>query len=167
MHSFDLRISVRQFPLPRSRLQNFLRQALAALSFELGWSFELALSCWICGDAAMRRLNRQYRGLDRPTDVLSFPQQELYNGRFVPSRKKPPEVPLLLGDLVIDWPCAVRQAWRYGVTSAEELERLIVHGTVHLAGFDHERSVQEEAVMEKWEKRVLYRLKKEGFRLRK
>ena len=169
MPSIDLRISVRRFPFRERSMQQYLSGLLAALAAEFNWSFDLAVSVWICGDRAMRRLNRSYRGLDRPTDVLSFPQETLYNGRRAGKKEKDSKVhqPVLLGDVVIDWPYACRQARRYNVTEDAELERLAVHGMVHLAGFDHERSSKEEALMEKWEKRVLYRLKKEGHRLRK
>ena len=80
------------------------------------------LSVLLCGDARMRGLNRQWRGLDRPTDVLSFPSGE--KG--------------FLGDLVVDVPYAARQARRLGHPVSREVQLLLAHGILHLLGHDHE-----------------------------
>lgn len=94
------------------------------------------LSLSFVGDRAMRRLNREHRGKDRPTDVLSFPL-------FEPFRVPPPngaEGPeVLLGDVVISIDTAVRQARDYDAPLADELERLLIHGLLHLIGHDHEQ----------------------------
>ncbi len=71
----------------------------------------------------MRRLNREWRKKDKPTDVLSFPSGE--RG--------------FLGDLVIDVPYAARQARSRGHSLERELQILLVHGVLHLLGFDHEK----------------------------
>jgi probable rRNA maturation factor len=81
-----------------------------------------SLSILLCGDARMRSLNRRWRRLDRPTDVLSFPSGER----------------LTLGDLVIDVPYARRQARLHGHATARELQILLAHGLLHLLGYDHE-----------------------------
>lgn len=83
------------------------------------------------GDRAMRTLNRRYRGKDRPTDVLSFSFRE---GAF------PQVQPDLLGDIVIAVPVAERQARERGHSLRREIERLLVHGVLHLAGYDHEQN---------------------------
>jgi rRNA maturation RNase YbeY len=70
----------------------------------------------------MRTLNREWRGLDVPTDVLSFPSGE----------------PGVLGDLVIDVPYAARQARRLGHALSREVRILLAHGLLHLLGYDHE-----------------------------
>jgi len=102
-------------------------------------------------DRRMRGLNLRYRGMDKTTDVLSFPQQEfsppLPHGISFTS-------PLLLGDIVISLPRAARQAEEYGTTLQEELERLIIHGLLHLAGYDHERGGREAALMRKMEAKL-------------
>jgi probable rRNA maturation factor len=82
------------------------------------------LSVALVGDAAVRRLNREWRGKDRPTDVLSFPQEA--RGR-------------LLGDVVISLDTARRQAREGGWSLAAELRRLLAHGLLHCLGHDHER----------------------------
>jgi len=106
------------------------------------------LSLSFVGDRAIRRLNREHRGKDRATDVLSFP---LFEPFTVPRRraaKAGPEV--LLGDVVISLDTAARQARAYDAPLADELERLLIHGILHLLGHDHEepgerrRMVREE-----------------------
>jgi rRNA maturation RNase YbeY len=76
----------------------------------------------------MRRLNRHYRGIDRTTDVLAFAARE---GPGPPSP--------LLGDVVVSVPRANRQAERFGASLDHEMTKLLVHGVLHLLGYDHEK----------------------------
>ncbi|HQR45777.1 MAG TPA: rRNA maturation RNase YbeY [Thermoanaerobaculia bacterium] len=92
------------------------------------------VSVLLCGDARMRRLNREWRNLDRPTDVLSFSPAP--DPPRPPRRLRPGEA---LGEIVIDVPCAARQARRRGHPVAREVQILLAHGLLHLEGFDHER----------------------------
>lgn len=101
------------------------------------------VSILFCGDGRMRRLNREWRGMDRPTDVLAFPAQE------------PDGAGALLGDIVISVPYACRQARRRGETAAREMDRLLVHGFLHLLGYDHE---VDEGQMDALESRLRGRL---------
>jgi probable rRNA maturation factor len=94
-----------------------------------------SLSVCIVGDDEIRRLNRDHRGLDEVTDVLSFPVDGL--------DPLPPEMERELGDVVISIAQARRQAAEAGVTDVEELTSLVVHGVLHLAGFDHETDAGE------------------------
>lgn len=87
------------------------------------------LSILLTDEAEMQELNGAYRGKDRPTDVLSFAQEE---GPEVPGSK-------LLGDLVICPKVAARQAEDRGHATAHELDILLAHGLLHLLGYDHER----------------------------
>ena len=103
------------------------------------------MSLLLVGDRAMRGLNRRYRGKDRSTDVLSFAFREGVWGGLRPE---------LLGDIVISVPAAERQARDAGTPVAEELERLIVHGLLHLLGYDHERGAAEARRMERRERRL-------------
>jgi len=80
----------------------------------------------------MRTLNRRFRRVDRPTDVLSFPSFEASESRAAARRGE------FLGDLVIDVPCAARQARRRGHALGRELQILLAHGLLHLLGYDHE-----------------------------
>jgi len=78
---------------------------------------EIEISVLFCGDRRMRTLNRRFRDNDRSTDVLAFPA----GGE-------------LLGDIVISVPYAAREARRHGTAAAREMDRLLVHGFLHLCG---------------------------------
>ena len=97
----------------------------------------------------MRTLNSAYRGKDATTDVLSFSLRE---GKF------PHIQPEMLGDVVISLPAAERQARAAGHSTGRELERLLVHGLLHLLGYDHEQSPQEARRMERKERQLRERL---------
>jgi len=86
----------------------------------LGYN-ECEVSLVLTGDDEIRELNRQYRRKDKATDVLSFPLGD----------------PYMLGDVVISIDRAAAQAESYGVTVDEELGRLLIHGILHLIGYDH------------------------------
>jgi rRNA maturation RNase YbeY len=107
------------------------------------------LSVLFIGDRAMRTLNNTWRNKDRTTDVLSFPLRE---GGFLHIQ------PDMLGDIVISVPVAARQAVDAGHSLTSELERLLVHGLVHLLGFDHEQGLKEARRMERKERQLLKRL---------
>ncbi|MBP7586595.1 MAG: rRNA maturation RNase YbeY [Thermoanaerobaculia bacterium] len=90
------------------------------------------------GDATVRRLNREFRGKDKATDVLSFPGEESPEGRH-------------LGDIVISIPTAERQARERGATLEEEVKLLLLHGVLHCLGHDHET---DQGEMERLESRL-------------
>ena len=92
----------------------------------------------LCSDYFIRKLNRNYRGKDKPTDVLSFEFGDAD----------------LLGEVYISLQRAKVQARAYGLTYEEELKRLLVHGLLHLMGYDHIKKPQR-VVMEEREKRYL------------
>jgi probable rRNA maturation factor len=102
------------------------------------------LSLMLVGDAKIRGLNREYRGKDRPTDVLSFPMSE-------PAPAA--DAQRLLGDVVISVESARRQAAEYDATLQRELYRLLIHGLLHLLGHDHVAAA-ERRVMEREERRL-------------
>jgi len=92
----------------------------------------VSLSVLLCGDARVRALNRAWRGVDRPTDVLAFPAFEVSESRAAARRGT------FLGDLVIDLPYAARQARHRGHALRREVQILLAHGLLHLLGYDHE-----------------------------
>lgn len=94
----------------------------------------------ICDDEMIHEFNRDYRGKDAPTDVLSFSQDE---GEGLSLG----EAGDYLGDIMISLDRAKAQALEFGVSLEEELARLAIHGTLHLLGFDHERSEADEKKM--------------------
>jgi len=103
----------------------------------------------ITGDRAVRTLNRSYRGEDAPTDVLSFALAE-NQGDFV----LPPDGVLRLGEVVVSGTTARRQAQEAGRPVDEELAHLVMHGLLHLLGYDH-REVAEEREMRAREETLL------------
>lgn len=84
----------------------------------------------LCGDRLMRALNRSWRGLDRTTDVLSFASGE---------PRVPVAVDPMLGEVIVSIPRCRQQAAEQGVDPGIELVRLVVHGLLHVLGYDHER----------------------------
>lgn len=91
---------------------------------------ETGLSVVMASDDFVRGLNQQYRGVDAPTDVLSFPADD----PLIDSDDEPP----YLGDLIIAYPYASAQASREGHALDDSLALLVVHGTLHLLGYDHD-----------------------------
>ena len=106
----------------------------------------LEVSVLFVNDAGMRRLNHLYRGIDRTTDVLSFP---LIDPAAPPLNLSVEG--LLLGDIVISLPQAKRQAKEYGAAFDRELARLLIHGLLHLLGHDHEKSSYKAVKMRRLE----------------
>ena len=103
------------------------------------------LSVLLTDDKKIRELNKKYRGQDRATDVLSFPQNE--------GEENEPDYHLM-GDVVISTVTAKRQASQHGLSLEEEIVLLLIHGILHLLGFNHERS--EEACHMKKKTRELF-----------
>lgn len=122
----------------------------AVLRFERR-SDGVEVSVALVDDARIRQLNRDYRGRDRPTDVLSFPMSETVETEDGGTL-------FLLGDVVVSLPAAIRQAGEYGWTPAEEIARLVVHGTLHLLGYDHEEDAAEAEIMRRREEKILRRM---------
>lgn len=112
---------------------------------DMASSKTVELSLLICDDAYIRNLNKEWRGEDSPTDVLSFPQQQ------------PPGVSSLwlLGDVIISLDTAKRQAQERGHGILDEVRILLVHGLLHVLGYDHEQGPKAAAEMEKEELRIL------------
>jgi probable rRNA maturation factor len=104
-----------------------------------------ALTVVITDDEGVRILNRQYRDIDAPTDVLSFSAQEGEDLNDLPPELLE-EMGNYLGDLIIAYPYTAAQAERYGHSVAAELRLLVVHGTLHLLGHDHDIPERQQAM---------------------
>ncbi len=104
---------------------------------------------YITGDETVRDLNRRYAGEDKPTDVLSFSLQE---GEEFAS----PDDLLRLGEVIISYPTAERQAREAGRETSAEVAHLLVHGLLHLLGYDHAEP-EDESVMKAREQELLGR----------
>lgn len=135
------------------RSRAFKKIALAVLDIAGQKAAELSLA--LIGNGEMQKLNARYRGKDYPTDVLSFPA-----GVGLPVAAP------LLGDVIISVEKAAEQAKERRHPLDYEMVTLLIHGVVHLLGYDHERSVKEARLMKRLEQRIYRQLCERGlFRL--
>lgn len=118
----------------------------ATVRAELGpGAYTLALH--LVSDATIHHLNRDHRGVDAPTDVLSFGLHDPDGMRFT----LPPGEPTPLGDVVISHERALAQAAEYGHPPAREMAYLATHGTLHVLGYDHEAEADRERMRQREE----------------
>ena len=120
-----------------------LQSALEESGDELVDGVEVSLL--FCDDARIQELNRDFRGQDKPTNVLSFPSPD------------PPEIARFIGDIAVSCQTVVREAQEQDKTLEQHCRHMIVHGFLHLLGYDHEDEAEAEA-MEAMENRILRRL---------
>jgi probable rRNA maturation factor len=143
---------IRLCPLAESLARGAAELALArgTTSLGLAWQGTVELGITLADDANQQQLNRDYRGLDAPTNVLSFPAWEA-------GTRLPRGLPVLLGDVVLALETVAREAAEQKKPLADHLLHLTVHGVLHLLGYDH--LVQPEAaVMESLERSILAEL---------
>jgi len=143
IRAVGVKVSMGRVKKTAQRILKFLNQDRAELSLAL------------VGNREIHELNLRYRNKDEPTDVLSFPLWE-----------KPPTGTQILGDVVISIEQAEKQARKRKRTLEEELETLLIHGILHLLGYDHERSRREAKIMREMEKKIHRALcEKKGLRV--
>ena len=138
--------------------------AKAALDVALEGTEPAQISLLITGDETVRSLNAQFRGLDEVTDVLSFSADHpgLWEGAAEPPEETtggfdfvvPPGEPAPLGEVIVSYPQAKRQAKERGAPLEHELALLVVHGVLHLTGHDH-LDPEETALMQSKERTAL------------
>jgi rRNA maturation RNase YbeY len=116
---------------------------------------DATVSLTLVRDAEMRELNREHRARDAPTDVLSFPlfEPDAFDRRERTAPRTAVAGERMLGDIVVSVDTAARQAAAYDATIEREIERLLIHGVLHLCGHDH-LEAEERAVMEREERRL-------------
>ena len=161
--SFDVSVQTIEEGLdlpPESWIADVVSLALKADGAQEG----SGVSVVFAGDEVVRDLNREHRGLDETTDVLafSFTHEGEYYGEpdekvpidEMPGFALPPGQAEPLGEIIVSYPQAMRQADAAGRTATEELAALLVHGALHLLGYDH-MEPDEEAAMKALENRVL------------
>jgi probable rRNA maturation factor len=105
------------------------------------------VSLWLTDEAEVHRLNREYRGVDASTDVLSFGADDEGSTPFIAA----PDQPRYLGDLAISYGHVQRQAAEYGHSEERELSYLVTHGLLHLLGYDHEQPDEARLMREREE----------------
>lgn len=130
-------------------LKNAVRTAIAATLKHEEFFRDAEVSVTFTNDAHIRTLNAEYRKKDAPTDVLSFPIYE--KGEAYSTS----DTPVLLGDVVISLERAREQGEKIGNTLEEEVSFLTVHSTLHLLGYDHETSKEDEDDMFKRQKEIV------------
>jgi probable rRNA maturation factor len=120
-----------EFGLPAGISDSLIIQWIGAVLAHEGCKEETSLTCVMTDDSQIQLLNQRYRDTDAPTDVLAFSASE---GPFFVT---PDDQPPYLGDIIISVPTAQRQAAEVGHSLERELALLVVHGTLHLLGYDH------------------------------
>lgn len=120
-------------------LRRLIARVLTAEDLEPGTGLTLLLAA----NEYLRELNREYRETDEPTDVLAFGASE---GEEFPSAEDEPDESEYLGDIVVSLSLAREQALAAGIEPVEELHHLVVHGVLHLLGYDHEEPADDEVM---------------------
>ena len=128
------------------RVENFISEVLNELNLK-NWDISLLF----CDDAFIQNLNKQYRDIDSPTDVLSFEQGDEYFDEAGETR-------FMAGDIVISLDSLRFNAEEFNVEINEELKRLIVHGILHLSGMDHSDNSPEQEML-KFQEELLMQYK--------
>ena len=133
-----------------------LRAARAALRAE-GVTEPCALSALLTDDAGIREINREYRGIDAATDVLSFPMNELMPGAFdaAECERDYDTGCILLGDMAFSLERCARQGGEFGHGFEHELMYLTVHSVLHLLGYDHVDEGEQKRRMRAREKEIM------------
>ena len=127
--------------ISKRKIQQSARAILDALGYP-----DAELSILIVDDQQIAKLNHQYLNREGPTNVIAFSMRQ---GQFAEI------TPQLLGDVVISWDRAVSQGREYGHGTQRELERLLVHGLLHLFGYDHDTDLEDGDKMREMEDRYL------------
>ena len=131
------------------------REATVAVLTKLGFDAfgdALEVGVRLSDDGEMRALNQQYRHMDKATNVLSFPASDCTAGALPPA--PPAGAPLALGDVVLGLETVCAEATGQGKVLADHMRHLVVHGVLHLAGYDHQDD-DEATVMETLETEIL------------
>ena len=132
------------------------KAATMALAAE-GVDTPCIISVMLTDDAGIHEVNRDFRGVDRPTDVLSFPQNELEPGQFAPEdcERDLDTGAVLLGDMMISLPRCEAQGQEFGHGFKREIMYLTVHSVLHLLGYDHVDEGEMKAQMRAREKAIM------------
>lgn len=132
--------------IPEEELKRL--SALLETASEIEQITDAEVSVTFVDDLEIQELNKNYRGKDQATDVLSFPMYEAEETQIIVDDE---EEDLMLGDIIISVPSAREQALEYGHSFERELGFLMVHGFLHLLGYDHESEEMEKEMFTKQE----------------
>ncbi len=135
----------------RKITKKFVKETVEKILKELNLD-NVEISITLTDNETIKNINREWRGKDRPTDVLSFP----LDIDFPLGYKYRP-----LGDVVISLPFAKKQSEEIGLSYREEILRLLIHGILHLLGYDHEKSEEEAKKMFSIQEKIFSKLSQE------
>jgi len=141
------------FPVTEE-LSTLIHQAVSATLCEESIDFDCAVSLTFTDNEGIRVYNREYRQKDMPTDVLSFPMFDPETEEIYAMDGTPAE----LGDIVISLERANEQATEFGHSFVREVAFLSVHSALHLLGYDHERSDEEDMLMREKQRAIMKKL---------
>ena len=145
-----------EFPEITYRMKSAVRRAAEETLDTENFPYDAELSVTFCDNAYIHTLNKKFRGVDRPTDVLSFPLYE--DGDFDMTECIGGA---MLGDVVISLERAAEQAAEIGHSLVEEVAFLTVHSVLHLLGYDHERSPEEEELQCAKQREIMKKIKED------
>lgn len=121
------------FPFNKHALRKVIVEALRSARVNK----HIEIDCLITDNRSIQKLNRRYRGIDSPTDVLSFRFAETNLNYDHIDFPEDVEVSTPIGEIIISYSRILEQAAQYGNTVKEEMDLLLIHGTLHLLGYDH------------------------------
>lgn len=141
------------------RKRALIRKAVRAVLSAEGVDFPCEVDVSVTGDEEIRQINREQRGVDRPTDVLSFPAFDLTPGELPGVEDADPATGLVpLGDIMLSLERVQAQAKEYGHSVRRELAYLVVHSALHLLGYDHLDEGPQKAQMRAREDAIMAEL---------
>ena len=135
-------------------LKRLIRKAIRTTLEMEEFTHRCELSVTFTDNEGIHELNREYRKVDRPTDVLSFPQFDFYGGETLPEGDEL----VSLGDIVLSLERTEEQAREFGHSFSREAAFLTAHSVLHLLGYDHERGDREDADMRARQREVMRRM---------
>ena len=140
-------------------MRAFIRKVIRAALAAQGVDFPCEVDVCVTNDARIREVNLEQRGVDRPTDVLSFPMFSLEPGQLPGPEDADPATGLIpLGDMMLSMERVQAQAKEYGHSNRRELAYLVVHSVLHLLGYDHLDEGPEKARMRAREEAIMAEL---------
>lgn len=135
-------------------LESAVKSVCEAVLAEEECDFDAEISLTLTDDESIREINREHRGIDKPTDVLSFPMLE-FDGDSYDAEEEPDSGLVVLGDIVISMERAAAQAEEYGHSLKRETAFLTAHSMLHLLGYDHVDDEEGERVMREKQDKIL------------
>ena len=138
--------------------KQWFEKAVAVTMEEEGVNLPVEISITVTTAEEVHRINQEFRGIDRTTDVLSFPMIEYTSENFLDDIENgewnPDTECVVLGDVILNYEQAVRQAEEYGHSTDREMVFLVIHSLLHLLGYDH-MVEEEEALMRERQRHIM------------